>query len=47
MLRIQVCAAHMGGFLGPKFSKRGSFFGRYSLKMGAFSRIWQKIVKNG
>ena len=24
MLRVRVCAAHMGGFLGPKFSKQGS-----------------------
>ena len=24
MLRIQVCAAHMSGFLGPKFSTQGS-----------------------
>ena len=26
MLRVRVCAAHMGGFLGPKFSKQGSLF---------------------
>ena len=24
MLRVRVCTAHMGGFLGPKFSKQGS-----------------------
>ena len=47
MLRVRVCAAHMGGFLGPKFSKQGSFFGRFSLNMGGFSRNWQKIVKMG
>ena len=47
MLRVRVCAAHMGGFLGPKFSKQGSFFGRFSLNMGELSRNWQKIVKNG
>ena len=47
MLRVQVCATHMGGFLGPKFSKQGSLFGRISLNMGGFSRNWPKIVKNG
>ena len=26
MLRVRVCAAHMGGFLGPKFFKQGSLF---------------------
>ena len=47
MLRVRVCAAHMGGFLGRKFSKQGSFFGRFSLNMGGFSRNYQKISKNG
>ena len=47
MLRVRVCAAHMGGFLGPKFSRQGSFFGRFSINMGGFSRNWRKIVKNG
>ena len=28
MLRVRVCAAQMGGFLGPKFSKQGSLFPR-------------------
>ena len=23
--RVQVCDVHMGGFLGPKFSRQGSF----------------------
>ena len=36
MIRVRVCAAHMGGFLGPIFSKEGSFFGRFSSKMGVF-----------
>ena len=45
MLRVQVCAAHMGGFLGPKFSKQRSLFGSFSMR--GFSRNWQKIVKNG
>ena len=47
MLRVQVCAAHMGGFLGPKFSKQGSLYGRFSLSIGGLSRNWRKIVKNG
>ena len=55
MLRVRVCAAHMGGFLGPKFSCfpfslgpkfLGPFFGRVSFNMGGFSRNWQKNVKN-
>ena len=46
MLRVRVCAAHVGGFLGPKFSK-GPFFGRFSINMGGFCRNWQKIAKNG
>ena len=47
MLRARACAAHMGGFLGPKFSKKGPFFGRFSINMGELSRNWPKIVKNG
>ena len=47
MLRVWVCATHMGGFLGPKFSKEGSLFGKFSLNMDGFSRNWQKCVKNG
>ena len=47
MLSVRVCAAHMGGFLGPKFSKQGSLFGRFSLNMGRFSRNWQKLSNIG
>ena len=36
MLRVRVCAAHMGGFLGPKFSKQGSLFRQIFLKHGWF-----------
>ena len=46
MLRVRVCAADMGGFLGPKLSKRGSLFRQIFLNMGGFSRNWQKIVEN-
>ena len=34
MLRVRICAAHMGGFLGPRFSKQGSLFRQISLKQG-------------
>ena len=48
MLRVRVCAAHMGAFFGSKFSKQGCpFFGRFSINMGEFSRYWRKITKNG
>ena len=38
MLSVRVCAAHMGGFLGPKFSKQGYLYRQISLNMGGFSR---------
>ena len=47
MLRVRVCAAHMGGFLGPRFSKQGSLFGRFFINMGGLSRNWQKLSKMG
>ena len=47
MLRVQVCAAHMDGFLVQNSLNKGPFFGRFSLNMGGFSRNWQNIVKNG
>ena len=47
MLRVRVCAAHLGGFSGPKFSKQGSFFGRFSLNMGGFPDIGKKLSKMG
>ena len=37
MLRARVCAAHMGGFLSPKFSKQGSLFRQISINMGGLS----------
>ena len=36
-LDVEVCAAHMSRYLDPKFSKEGSFFGRFSLNMGWFA----------
>ena len=47
MLRVRVCAAHMGGFLAPNSLNKGPFFGRFSLHKGGLSRNWRKIVKNG
>ena len=48
MLRVRVCAAHMGGLLGPKFSKQGSLFGRFSLNMGVgVPEIGKKLSKMG
>ena len=47
MLRVRVCAAHMGGFLGPNSLNKGPFFGRFSLNMGGFSKNCQKLLKIG
>ena len=47
MLRVWVCAVHMGGFLGQNSLNSGPFYGRFSLKMGGIFRDWQKIVKMG
>ena len=47
MLRVRVCAAHMGGFLGPNSLDQGPFFGRFSSNKGGLSRNWRKIAKNG
>ena len=38
MLRVRVCAAHMGGFLGRNSLNKGPFFGRFSINMGGLSR---------
>ena len=46
MLRVRVCAAHMGGFLGPKFSKQGSLFRQICLKHGWLFQKLAKIAKN-
>ena len=47
MLRVRVCAAHMGGFLSRNCLDKGPFFGRFSMNMGGLSKNWQKIAKNG
>ena len=47
MLRIQVCATNMGGFLNPKFSEQGSIFGTFSLNTCWPDKNLLKIVRNG
>ena len=42
MLRVRVCAAHMGGFLGPQFSKQGSLFQQIFHK---HEWVFQKLAK--
>ena len=47
MLRVRVCAAHMGGVLGPKFSKQGSLFRQIFHKRGLVIQNLAKNSKNG
>ena len=49
MLTIRVCASHMGGLFGPKFSKLGSFFSEIFLThhRWAWHKICQKLLKTG
>ena len=48
MLKVRACAALMGGFFGPKFSKQGYLFSlKFSLNIGGFPSNWQKIIRNG
>ena len=47
MLRVRVCAAHMGGFLGQNSLDKGPLFGRFSINMGGLSRNWRKMAKMG
>ena len=47
MLRVRVFAAHMGGFLGLKFSKQGSLFRQIFHKHGWVIQKLVKIAKNG
>ena len=46
ILRVRVCAAHMGGFFGQNSLNKGPFFGRFFINMGGLSRNWRKIAKN-
>ena len=46
-LRVRVCAAHMGGFLGQNSLDKGPFCGRFSINMGGLPRNWRKIAKDG
>ena len=47
MFRVRVCAAHMGGFLGPNSLNKGPLFARFSINKGGLSRNLRKIAKNG
>ena len=48
MLRVWVCATHMGGFLGPKFSKTGSLFQQIFFKHDwVYPEIGKKLPKMG
>ena len=47
MLRVRVCAAHMGGILGPKFSKQGSLFRQIFHKQGWVIQKSVKMAKKG
>ena len=47
MLRVRVCAAHMGGFLGRNSLNKGFFFGRFSINMSGLSTNWRKMAKTG
>ena len=42
-----VCTTHMGGHFGPKFSKQGSFFGRFSWNRAVYQEISEKYSKMG
>ena len=45
-LRVRVCAAHMGGFVGQNSQNKAPFFGRFSINMGELSRNCRHIAKN-
>ena len=47
MLRVRVCATHIGGFLSRNSLNKGPFFGRFSINMGGLSSNWRKIAHNG
>ena len=48
MFRVRVCAAHMGRFLGTKFSKQGSLFRQIFHKKGwVIQKLAKKIAKMG
>ena len=46
MLKVRVCAAHMGGFSSRNSLNKGPCFGRFSINMCMLSRNWQKLAKN-
>ena len=46
MLRVRVCATHMGGFLGQNSFNKGPFQ-QISINMGGLFRNWRELAKNG
>ena len=42
MLRVRVCAAHKGGFLGQNSLNKGPFFGRFFINMVGYREIDEK-----
>ena len=45
MLRVRVCASHMGGFLGPKSSKQGPFAADFPETWLGYPEIGEKWSK--
>ena len=46
MLRVRVCAAHIGGFLAQISLHKGHLFRQIFFEHGCVCRNWQKSVKN-
>ena len=46
MLRVRVCAAHMGGFFGQNSLNKGPFFSRFFVNIDGLPRNGRKIAKN-
>ena len=42
MLRIRVCAAHMGGFWGQNSLNKGPFVGRFSINIVGYLGTGEK-----
>ena len=45
MLRVRLCAAHMGGFLGPNFPKQGSFLADFPQTWVGLREVCNKLLK--
>ena len=42
---LKVSPAHVGGYLGPKTSKKGSFFYRFHLDKSGLAEIHKKLFE--